>query len=210
MQIVSAPAVTYTETSSEGIFLSLKRWVLLRFILDTSYFKNLSDRKWLADKFMPKLSALRNQRILFVGCEYYTWENLKVFHESIDLVTVDYNEKSFLWGGKHHFIADIREIDCVLGTASFDMIVLNGVFGHGVNTTEDQSRTFKALRHIMKPEALLMVGWNHDLSQDPIELLVCQELFYRTNYEDLPKRTCFSDSTHVFDFLKAKSRLTIY
>lgn len=56
----------------------------------------------------------------------------------------------------------------------------------------------------MKQGGLLLIGWNHDVSADPLENPIYKDLFYKSGYEDLPTRTRFTNSTHVFDFLKAK------
>ncbi|MDX5421585.1 MAG: class I SAM-dependent methyltransferase [Hymenobacteraceae bacterium] len=184
----------------------MKRWLLLNFRLDDSHIERQSDRKWFAANLLPRLENVRQGRVLFVGCAFYTYKYLKNFNKAVDLITVDYDAHNAMWGGHNHLVADIQQVDRLVEPASVDIVLLNGIFGHGVNTPEAQTRTYEALHNIMKPDGLLLVGWNHDLSQDPLELDACQELYYRTGYEGLPERTCFTDSTHVYDFLRAKQK----
>ncbi len=193
----------HTALNSE--FLApLKRWTLLNFYLDTSYYDSQPDRIWINEKLWPKLAKLKQGRILFVGCTHYTWKSLQIFNKGVDLITVDYEKRNALWGGKKHLVADIQEIDKLVEQGSCDIVLLNGIFGHGVNTAEAQAKAYRALYNIMKPDSLLLIGWNHDLSQDPLDLPVRNELFDKTAFEDLPERTCFLHCTHVYDFLKPK------
>lgn len=204
--ITPGAAIGYPSGSSlkNLVYLPVKRWLLLNFRLDNKYFKNQPDRIWLDQKLYPKLSALKQGRILFVGCAFYTWESLKLFNKGVDLVTVDIDENNVIWGGKKHLVASILDIDKHVEPHSFDIVLLNGIFGHGVDTPEMQEQTYKALHNILKPDGLLQIGWNHDLISDPTELEVSKKLFYKTEYEGLPQRTTFSDSTHIFDFMRAR------
>lgn len=193
------------EGISKQLVAPLKRWMLLNFYLDNTFFENQPDRQWISNKLLPKLSKIEQGRILFVGCAPYTWNTLKAFHKGAELITVDYDVRNVIWGGHKHIVADIQEIDKFVEPASFDIVLLNGIFGHGVDSFEAQSKTYQALHSIMRPDGLLLVGWNHDLSFDPLELPVCKENFYKSTFEELPERTCFVDCTHVFDFLRRNS-----
>lgn len=184
----------------------LKRWTLLNFYLDTSFYDAQPDRIWINNRLWPKLAKMEQGRILFVGCTHYTWKSLHSFNKGVDLITVDYEKRNSLWGGKKHLVADIQEIDRLVEPGSCDIILLNGIFGHGVNTAEAQTKTYRAIYNIMQPDGLLLIGWNHDLSLDPLELPAREELFEKTTFEDLPERTCFLNCTHVYDFLKPKKR----
>lgn len=207
-QLATIPGTAMSPTSSSSlknlVYLPIKRWLLLNFRLDDTYFKKQSDRIWLNTQLYPKLAKLNQGRILFVGCAYYTWESLKLFNKGVDLVTVDIDENNVIWGGKNHLVASILDIDKYVEPHSFDIVLLNGIFGHGVDTPEMQEQTYKALHNILKPNGLLQVGWNHDLIADPTNLQISKDLFYKTEFEGLPERTTFTTSTHVFDFLKAK------
>ncbi|MEJ8757022.1 methyltransferase domain-containing protein [Pontibacter sp. H259] len=206
--LAPSPGTTMSLTAGSSlknlVYLPIKRWLLLQFRLDSSYFKKQPDRIWLDTHLYPKLSKLKQGRILFVGCAYYTWESLRLFNKGVDLVTVDIDENNVIWGGKNHLVASILDIDKYVEPNSFDIVLLNGIFGHGVDSPEMQEQTYKALHNILKPDGLLQVGWNHDLISDPTELESSKKLFYKTEFEGLPQRTTFSDSTHVFDFLRAK------
>jgi SAM-dependent methyltransferase len=207
-QLAIAPGSAISNTSGLSLknqfFLPFKRWFLLNFRLDDTYFKKQPDRIWLDQKLYPILSTLDHGRILFVGCAFYTWKSLKLFNKGVDLITVDIDENNVIWGGEKHLVASILDIDKFVEPHSFDIVLLNGIFGHGVDTPEMQEQTYKALHNILKPGGLLQIGWNHDLIADPTELQVSKDLFNKTEYESLPQRTTFTDSTHVFDFMRAK------
>jgi len=181
-----------------------KRQLLLQYRLKESEFQKLPDRQWLNQQLFPRLAKLEQGRILYVGCAFYTWRSLQYFQKTIDLLTVDIDPENAMWGCKKHLTANILEINRHVTPHSFDIVLFNGVFGHGVNTPEDQEKAYKVLHQILKPDGLLLIGWNSDLGPDPITYGVRQELFYRTQFADLPERTTFPDSTHVFDFLRAR------
>ncbi|MBB6610705.1 class I SAM-dependent methyltransferase [Pontibacter sp. Tf4] len=207
-QLITTPGPAVGSVSGQSLkkllYLPIKRWLLLNFKLDSTYFKKQPDRIWLDQHLYPRLAKLKQGRILFVGCAYYTWESLKYFDKGVDLVTVDIDECNQLWGGKNHLVASILDIDKYVAPHSFDIVLLNGIFGHGVDTPEMQIQTYKALHQVLKPSGLLQIGWNHDLIPDPTALEISQELFVKTSFEGLPERTTFPDSTHVFDFLRAR------
>lgn len=200
----TAPAASVNQSLINQLYLPVKRWLLLNFKLDSTYFKQQPDRIWLDQNLYPRLAKIKQGRILFVGCAYYTWESLKHFNKGVDLVTVDIDESNVIWGGKNHLVASILDIDKYVSPNSFDIVLLNGIFGHGVDSPEMQVQTYKALHVILKPGGLLQIGWNHDLIPDPLNLDISKELYYKTDFEGLPERTTFPDSTHVFDFLRAK------
>ena len=187
------------------LYRPLRRWLLLRYRLDDAEFQKFPDRQWLNQKLFPQLAKLEQGHILYVGCAFYTWRSLRYFQKSIDLLTVDIDPDNAIWGGKKHLAANILEIDQHVALYSFDIVLLNGVFGHGVNSPEDQEKAYRALHQVLKPDGLLLVGWNNDLGPDPITLPAREKLFYRTQYADLPERTTFPNSTHVFDFLRART-----
>lgn len=207
-QLATTPGTTVGLTPNTSlknlVYLPIKRWLLLNFRLDSSYFKKQPDRIWLDTELYPRLAKLKQGRILFVGCAYYTYESLKLFNKGVDLVTVDIDESNVIWGGKKHLVASILDIDKYVEPNSFDIVLLNGVFGHGVDSPEMQEQTYKALHTILKPGGLLQIGWNNDLIPDPTALEISKQLFEKTEFDGLPQRTTFPTSTHVFDFLRAK------
>jgi len=191
------------------VIMPVKRWLLLHFYIDTSYFSRQPDRIWMEKQLLPRLRTINKGRILMVGCAPYTCDYPKHFNKNVEIITVDIDERNDLWGSDKHLTADILEIDKHLEPASCDVVLLNGVFGHGVDAKDAQEKTYKALHRILKPEGLLLVGWNHDLIEDPLLLPACEQLFQKTDYDNLPQRTRFPESTHIFDFLRSKPLMTV-
>ena len=81
-------------------------------------------------------------------------------------------------------------------------MILNGVFGWGVNDPESMEQTLRGIARVLRPEGALLVGWNDDRSPDPSSLAVTEELFASRAPAGLPARQGFSDVTHVYSWYR--------
>ena len=78
---------------------------------------------------------------------------------------------------------------------------MHGVFGYGLDTTEDQAAALLACHTLLKPGGWLILGWQTDLSAEPLEMDVVRAHFQVTGW-----RKTFAGSPVVFDlFLRAGS-----
>ncbi|MDQ3842855.1 MAG: hypothetical protein M3342_02405, partial [Bacteroidota bacterium] len=152
--------------------MNLVRWLLLNYYYGKGYinhFNSLPDRKWINNRLSPVLEKIKRGKILYVGCAPYSWDSLKSFNRGVELFTIDNKVRNIIWGGERHFVADIQSIDKLVQPASFDLVLLNGIFGYGINTEAEQTTTYRALHTILKPGGLLLIGWNYDRSTDPLK-----------------------------------------
>lgn len=165
------------------------------------------DRRYLERTLLPALADLRPQRVLFVGTQFYTCHYGAWFtSRGSEYWTMDIDPRQAAYGaGGRHVVGSVVEADRHFPPAYFDQVLLNGVFGWGVDTDEDRIRTLAALRRIMKDDGLLIIGWNSDRGADPAGFELVRRAFRHGGCERLPltRRQAFRGSTHVYDVLVA-------
>jgi hypothetical protein len=181
---------------------TVKRSVLIHFAGVGRGYTPPPSRQWLERDVLPRLPRLGFRNTLFVGVAPYTRHYERAVRQSGgNWVTVDSNPSADVWGAPVHIEAPIQQIHLQCAPASFDAVILNGVFGFGVNTVLEMNRSIQAIRHVLKPAGLLLIGWNKDLGPDPLALIQIQKGFLPVEGVAFPARREFADETHVYDFL---------
>lgn len=160
-----------------------------------------SDRIYLERTLLPYLAALQDHRILFIGCKPYTRHYGQFFaNGSAELWTTDIDPECEKWGEPgRHVVADVTEIDQHFEPDHFDVVMLNGIFGYGVDTPEARDATGSAIQKILKPDGTLIVGWSpNPPGQDPDKVESICTLFKPGTPLELSDTIVVSGSEHVF------------
>lgn len=168
--------------------------------------RDLPDRRALAEIYLPALAA-RGGRILWVGCRRYTAMDYPALeHQGAEVWTTDIDPRAARWGraGRHQ-TGDICQAGAIFDDLRFDAIVCNGVLGFGVDRREDQETALAAMATIMKPNGLLILGWNTDRIDDPLDLSAVKRLYQPATLGDAPSRVRFDAVTHVYDTLAVQA-----
>jgi SAM-dependent methyltransferase len=184
----------------------LQRSYLFRMLMPVlfNFDRRYSDRRYLTESILPALVTSSVKRFLFVGCKEYTARYGKRFTRAgVDYWTTDIDPAAAIWGQKdHHIVCDIAMIDEVYPAESFDAVLLNGVLGDGVDEESVMNRTLTAIAHILRPNGMLLIGWNSDKKHpDPTEIEAVSMYFRREPVLSLPLRKTFPDTDHVYDWL---------
>jgi SAM-dependent methyltransferase len=156
-----------------------------------------ASRVCLERELLPWLAA-HYGRILFVGTSSYTFHYERLFRTD-QYTTIDLQPRNAVWGARDHIVAPIEEIGRCRPHGHFDCVVLNGVFGFGVDDIEHMRRVIQALHDALQPQGFLVVGWNTNLHADPSPLLAT--CFEPSTREPWVQRRIFPPETHVYDFL---------
>jgi SAM-dependent methyltransferase len=183
-----------------------KRFILLNFLGVRRRYAPLRrnpSRIHLEREILPWL-AEHHARVLFVGTAPYTCQFERLFRRSRDqYTTIDPNAGTAVWGARQHLVAPLQEIKRYRPAGYFDCIVVNGVFGFGIDDLDSQRDALRALNDALAPGGLLLVGWNTNLQPD-LEALGLFEPYFTPAGEDSlpwPHRTRFElPETHVYDF----------
>jgi SAM-dependent methyltransferase len=170
-----------------------------------AHIRRRPSRLFLENTILPWI-AQRHARVLFVGTAPYAYQIARLFRRGGDhYTTIERERAGAMWGARTHIVAPIEEIGRHRPNGHFDCIVLNGLFGFGIDDIEAQRAAIKVLHNALAPGGLLLVGWNTNLVLDLSELGLYAPYF--TAAEDLPwpNRIGFPlPETHVYDFFRSR------
>jgi hypothetical protein len=165
-----------------------------------SYYK---DRSYLERELLPAVGR-RGGKALFVGCRKYTrrYPALIAAHGA-ECWTIDVDATAARWGApQRHVTGDICNALNVWPPSSFDTIILNGVFGFGLNGVREQDEALRVCRLLLTENGWLVLGWNLDRSVDPSDWPTLRGHFRSSSFPGLAQRQVFNRSTHVFGTFK--------
>jgi hypothetical protein len=182
---------------------SVRRLILLHVLDVNREYNSLDDlpsRLFLEHEVLPWLRD-RKARVLFVGTASYTYHYEKLFEHDPDLfVTIDSNPSVGVWGARKHIVAPIQDIGLHQPPCSFDCVVLNGVFGFGVDDLGAMRATVKAIHAILRPGGLLVLGWNTTRHAPPDTLHVLEPFFSAGAQPPWGVEKRFASETHIYNF----------
>jgi SAM-dependent methyltransferase len=164
------------------------------------------DRYLLEHALFPALLADPGvQRVLFVGCEWYTRRYPQRF-AGRSFVTIDVDPAKARYGGRPHLVASFADVDHHVAAGSLDAVVANGVIGFGLDDPADCERALAASFRCLRPGGWLVIGWNDVDDLRPVRL---GELDSLRAYEHVPlppfptaDHPTFSPARHVFSFYR--------
>ncbi|MFO0012250.1 MAG: hypothetical protein ACK553_05870 [Planctomycetota bacterium] len=132
--------------------------LLIRFGIDTR--KKRLDRVVLEQVIFPELQrGTRMHSILFVGCAWYTLHYPWVFRDK-DFRTMEIDPDAACFGADKHLVGSCESLGTLLSRGELDCVILNGVFGFGLNTPDGLNRTLQGIHHALRAGGLLIFGWN--------------------------------------------------
>lgn len=158
------------------------------------------DRNVLEAIIIPHVLAKYNpKKILDIGREDYQ-EFYNEFFEGRELWTIDNDPERTDFGHPERHITDnVANIRTHFKEKYFDFILMNGVFGWGLNKKMEVRKAFDGIYKILKPGGLFILGWN----DDPVPLSEIEGLKKLKAIEFEPlKEHCFecSNGDHKYNF----------
>lgn len=171
-------------------------------VIDGIDIQKLPDRKYFTDTIVPGVAILAPRKLLFVGCRNYSESYCKLWWDSgIDCWTIDIDPEAARWGVPgQHVVGDVLEVDRLFPADEFDAVIMNGVFGFGIETVDQIDRALHAVSNVMTEGGLLVVGWNTDKTIDTSTLASMGAHFHYSERIPFPRRKRFPTLTHVYDF----------
>ncbi|GBQ06946.1 hypothetical protein [Saccharibacter floricola] len=142
-------------------------------------------------------------KILVIGTESCSkYDADQIGNECDEVWTLDIKEGNRVYGVRkgRHITASTEDIDKYFRKGYFDIVLLNGVIGWGINSRSEQEEAIKNIHYLSKENALLMIGWNTHKSIDPLVSGITVGAYHHQDFPGLPKRMVVTESTHIFDF----------
>jgi SAM-dependent methyltransferase len=157
-------------------------------------------RIWFEQQVIRPLAAMgKISTVLFVGVEAYTWSWVRLLvRKHVRLITLDVDPRKAIWGAPHHLVGQIQDVDRSVHPASIDVVVVNGVFGWGVDHADEMERSLQAIHRILQPSGYLVLGWNMGGIPDPATLPTMCRLFTPADGLGITGRKGFPDDSQVY------------
>jgi len=166
--------------------------------------EEFEDRDCLERIILPYVLAHYDpQRTLDIGREdYQSFYNL--YFEGRELWTLDFDPKRKKFGSKgRHITDDVANVGSHFEKDYFQFILMNGVFGWGLNDPIKIEQTFNAIYDLMTPGAVFILGWNDikDLTPVPLDQIEALKKFKPLDFP--PMATCqfkAKNGEHTYNF----------
>ena len=174
----------------------------LRELRESRYVSRCPDRAILVDRILPALST-PGTTMLWVGCRRYTRRYpAMIERQGAVCWTLEIDPAARRWGHpERHTVGDLQKVGALYPSGYFDVALINGVFGWGLDTMDGQNEAVEGLARVLKPAGILMLGWNTDRSSDPTKLLAIERFFVPSQRSGVERRIVVPGVTHIYDFL---------
>lgn len=148
------------------------------------------DRSILEDVILPYLAKKTlYRRILFVGCSSYTqW--YEEFFNTKEYWTIDPKSVKRKYGSERHVVDSITNVGRYVVKDYFDVIIMNGVIGFGLNRVREIEQAVEACYETLARQGILLVGWNDTTRRTPIDLRSIRALSKFREYYFEPLQAC--------------------
>ena len=161
------------------------------------------DRRVLEQIIIPfVLSRFEPRTVLEVGREPYEAFYNQFFADR-ELWTLDRDATRRPFGARNHVVDDVANLRDHFREGYFDFVLMNGVFGWGLNERGAIEKAFEAVHAILAPGGIFVLGWNDTRDLVPVPLDQIQALKRFPPYFFRPLRgTSFKCSTyeHTYSF----------
>jgi SAM-dependent methyltransferase len=162
---------------STGVLKQSRIWLhrkLIRYGIDVR--KRREDRKILEQVIFPVIQQESTwQRILFVGCAWYTMHYPAKFADR-SFITMEICPQESRYGAEQHIIDSCENIDEYFAQNSLDVVILNGVYGFGLNEWAPIERTFRGIHTALTPGGLFVLGWNDLPGHNPYPMRALESI----------------------------------
>jgi hypothetical protein len=166
------------------------------------------DRSILEDVILPYFARdPRCHKILFVGCAAYTQWYEELFQHQ-EYWTIDPKRVKRQYGSKRHLIDSIAQIGRYVPRDYFDLIVMNGVIGFGLNCLDEIEQAVDACYAVLACQGILLIGWNDVVQSAPIDIRAVRALSKFREYAFEPLHTCHhrteGSHRHTYSFYRTE------
>ena len=164
------------------------------------------DRLILEKCILPYFARdLAVHKVLFVGCSAYT-QKYKEFFRAQEYWTIDAKRVKRKYGSERHIIDSIANIAKHVVKDYFDVVIMNGVIGFGLNRMSDIEQAIDACYEVLASGGILLVGWNDTARRTPADIRAVQALGKFCEHRFDPLQACHYRTEgwqhHTFSFYR--------
>jgi SAM-dependent methyltransferase len=178
-----------------------------RYLLGMPVPLDTEDRHVLERCIFPHFRSLpQTQRVLFIGCDWYTKHYQKAFFADRDYWTLDVSPKARKFGGTQHIVDGMEQVGRHFAAGSVDLIFCNGVYGFGLDSHDHCERAIEACRASLREGGYFVFGWDDIPARTPVplETIAALQRFQRLPLEVLGTWRYLTDTPyrHTYDFYR--------
>ncbi|MEM7147415.1 MAG: hypothetical protein AAF591_20030 [Verrucomicrobiota bacterium] len=123
-------------------------------------FARLPDRVMFDEAIIPSLASdAEIVEVLDVGCQWYNLHHARHFRGK-RYHTIDIEPEQSRYGASRHVVGSFLDARDYYGRGQFDLVLINGVFGWGIDGVEQLEEAMGVLGYLVKGEGVVVVGWN--------------------------------------------------
>jgi len=164
------------------------------------------DRSILEEAILPYFAKdIAVQKVLFVGCSAYTQQYKELFRAK-EYWTIDPKQVKRKYGSERHIVDSITNIRRYVVKNYFDVVIMNGVIGFGLNRIGNIEQAIDACYEALAGEGILVVGWNDTARRTPIDIRAIQAIGKFCEYHFSPLQACHyrteGSQRHTFSFYR--------
>lgn len=128
------------------------------------------ERFYFENVLIPSFGIFNVERALFGGVGPYTWHYDRLFREAgIELHTIDRRKEAALWGASgRHATGDLLELETLFPTIEFDIIILMGLIGYGLNDEDQLRDVLTTATSKLTAQGRLLVACEDRFGIDPV------------------------------------------
>ena len=170
-----------------------------------------ADRRLLEDHILPHFAAAPEPlSVLFVGVHWYTRRCEQIF-SAHRYHTIDIDPRASRHGSTQgHVTASATEVASHFPPASVDLVVVNGVFGWGLNDRAQVEAAARGFFDVLRDGGDLVVGWNDIVGRRPHPVAPALEAagFVRAEFPPLAAQVIAvpGSNRHRFEFFRKPRR----
>jgi hypothetical protein len=149
-----------------------------------------ADRLILEETILPHFSQSNAvHHVLFVGCSAYT-QRYKDLFVSKAYWTIDPKRVKRKYGSERHIVDSITNIGRYVVNDYFNVIIMNGVIGYGLNRVSAIERAIDACHAALARDGVLLLGWNDTAQRTPADIRTLPALGKFCEYYFEPLQAC--------------------
>lgn len=173
--------------------------------LGADFYLDKNDRRILEGKVLPWVAeSAQFQRILFVGCEWYT-RGYRRFFKKKEYWTLELDPSLRKYGAKNHITDKLQNAPRHFQSGYFDAVFCYGLIGFGINDQIALVQAIQACAGLLRPNGLLVLGWDDEISHADVDvdeaLLLAQWLPFQFPPLQTDKYFTPNQGQHQFRFL---------